>query len=201
MTGESEIVDSAKSQNHVRARVFPFGVGYDVNSRLLDRLSEANFGQTEYVQPDEDIESAVSKLYSRIDAPVLTDVTIDIDVEGAAVEGGPVANRFYPKGVFDLFAGEQKVILGRYRLPGDARITLSGAVSGEQREYQASADLTGHSEDDANAFVARLWATRRVGEIISQIDLEGETKELVDELVALATRPRHPDAVHLLLGR
>ena len=37
-------------------------------------------------------------------------------------------------------------------------------------------------------FVEKLWATRRVGDLIDQIDLHGQNKELVDELVALSTR-------------
>ncbi|NQT37822.1 MAG: VWA domain-containing protein, partial [Planctomycetes bacterium] len=35
-TNEMKIVDNAKKENRVRARIFTFGVGYDVNSRLLD---------------------------------------------------------------------------------------------------------------------------------------------------------------------
>ncbi len=45
-----------------------------------------------------------------------------------------------------------------------------------------------HSADDSQAFVEKLWALRRVGEIIDEIDLRGKNQELVDELVALATK-------------
>src|SRR6185436_16946445 len=38
------------------------------------------------------------------------------------------------------------------------------------------------------SFVEKLWATRRVGEIIDEIDLHGNNKELTDELVALSTK-------------
>ena len=34
--------------------------------------------------------------------------------------------------------------------------------------------------------MATLWATRRIGEIIDELDLNGQNKELVDELVALS---------------
>ncbi len=87
-TNEQKIVAAAKQQNQVRARVFVFGVGYDLNSRLLDQLARENFGQSEYVRPDEDIESHVSALYNRIGAPVMTDVSITFDVEGAKTEEG-----------------------------------------------------------------------------------------------------------------
>jgi Ca-activated chloride channel family protein len=47
-------------QRRGRARVFAFGVGYDVNTYLLDRLSAAGRGATQYVQPGEDVEQAPS---------------------------------------------------------------------------------------------------------------------------------------------
>ena len=65
--------------------MFTFGVGYDVNSRLLDKLARANFGLSQYVRPNENIEAAVSALYRKIGAPVMTDVSVKVDVEGARV--------------------------------------------------------------------------------------------------------------------
>ena len=38
------------------------------------------------------------------------------------------------------------------------------------------------------AFIEKLWAVRRVGEILDQMDLNGKNDELVKELVELATR-------------
>ena len=75
-TNEMKIVANAKQLNKVHARVFTFGVGYDVNSRLLDKLVRENFGQSEYVRPNEDIEDRVSKLYNRIESPVMTGVQL-----------------------------------------------------------------------------------------------------------------------------
>ena len=73
-TNEAKIIANAKSNNHVHARIFDFGVGYDLNSRLLDKLARENFGLSEYVRPNEDIERAVAALYNRIGSPVMTGV-------------------------------------------------------------------------------------------------------------------------------
>lgn len=181
---EAKIAQHAATANQARARVFSFGVGYDVNSRLLDKLSAENHGQSEYVRPNEDIEAAVSKLYNRIGTPVMTDVTLTIDVEGADSDA---ISRLYPSGKFDLFAGDQSVIVGRYTGGGAARVSLSGKLAGEAKTIEFPAELVKASNDDSNSFVAKLWATRRVGEIIDEIDLHGKNKELIDELVALAT--------------
>jgi len=185
-TGESAIVKLCASANQVRARLFAFGVGYDVNSRLLDRLARTNFGLSQYVRPKEDIEASVAALYRKIGAPVMTGVRVMVDIEGDAIVTPPV-NRLYPQGEFDLFAGDQVVLVGRYRQSGAARIKLRGKIGGEEKTFRFPASFVEASEDDTNVFVARLWATRRVGEIIDELDLKGRNEELVRELVALAT--------------
>ena len=187
VTGEPAIVEASEKANNVRARIFAFGVGYDVNSRLLDKLARSNFGQSEYVRPDEDIEASVSRLYNRVGTPVLTDVEVAFDVEGASSET-PSVNRMYPKAPFDLFAGDQTVIVGRFHNPGKAKVKLSGAVAGREQAFDFPAELVASSEDDTNSFVAKLWATRRVGELIDEIDLKGRNEELIKELVDLATK-------------
>jgi Ca-activated chloride channel family protein len=184
-TGESAIVKNSQQANDVRARVFAFGVGYDVNSRLLDKLARENHGLSQYVRPNEDIEASVSALYRKIGAPVMTNVKVVVDIEGH-VRGEPV-NRIYPKGEFDMFAGDQVVLVGRYRTSGDAKVKLTGKIGDEEKSFDFPAKLVDKSDDDTNAFVAKLWATRRVGEIIDEIDLKGRNEELVNELVALAT--------------
>ncbi len=182
---ESRIVVQSESSNKVRARVFPFGVGYDVNSRLLDKLARANHGQTSFVRPNENIEDQVSRLYRRIESPVLTDVQLNFALDGG--EGAPV-NRLYPSGTFDLFAGEQLVVAGRYRRHGAAKLTVSGSAGGQTQTFEFPVNLVEHSADSSFGFVEKVWATRRVGEIIDQLDLKGRNEELVKELVELATR-------------
>jgi Ca-activated chloride channel family protein len=185
-TGESAIVKHSEEANRVRARVFAFGVGYDVNSRLLDKLARSNFGLSQYVRPNEDIEATVSALYRKIGAPVMTNVAVTVDVDSESSSTPPV-NRIYPKGEFDLFAGDQVVLVGRYRASGKAKVKLKGKIGDEEKTFDFPADLVKKSDDDTNAFVAKLWATRRVGEIIDEIDLKGRNEELVKELVTLAT--------------
>jgi Ca-activated chloride channel homolog len=122
-TNESPIVKRAEEANDVRARLFGFGVGYDVNSRLLDKLARANFGLSQYVRPNEDIEASVSALFRKIGAPVMTNVKVAINIEGADDESQRPVNRIYPKGEFDLFAGDQVV------LPAKSAMTRKLSIS------------------------------------------------------------------------
>lgn len=184
-TNEMRIVANSKAQNQVRARMIVFGVGYDVNSRLLDRLARAHFGQSEYVRPNENIEERVASLYRKIEAPVLTDVQVEITLDGGA---GAAVNRVYPRGAFDLFAGEQLVVVGRYRQAGAARVVIRGMMQGQPQAFDFPAEFASESKDETFAFVEKLWAIRRIGEIIDELDLNGPNEELVKELVGLSTR-------------
>lgn len=187
-TNESRIVERASSNNRVRARVIAFGVGYDVNSRLLDKLARSNYGQSAYVRPNEDLEAHVARLYRKMESPVLTDVKLSFVRDEMKKEDGPPVNRLYPRETFDLFAGEQLVVVGRYKKSGSADVRIEGSVGGDRKEFAFPAKLTGESRDDTFAFIEKLWATRRIGEILDQLDLKGRNEELVKELVELSTR-------------
>jgi Ca-activated chloride channel homolog len=187
-TNETKIVEAARQNNKHRARVISMGVGYDVNGRLLDRISRTNYGQSEYVRPDEDIERVVSRVYGRISEPVMTEVAIDFDLEGLRPEDGFAVNRVYPREIYDLFAGEQLVIVGRYRKPGDAKVTVTGKVGSETQTMDFPGKLVEKSGDESYAFIEKLWAMRRIGEIIEELDQQGKNEELVKELVELSTK-------------
>ena len=187
-TNEMKIVANTHNYNDHRARVISFGVGYDVNSRLLDRLSRDNFGQSEYVRPDEDIETHVGQLYSKISSPVMTEVSVKIEVDELNIEEGPPINRTYPGDVHDLFQGEQLVMAGRYRQPGAAKVVISGRVGDRDESFEFGAELAKHSADESFAFVEKLWAMRRIGTIIDELDLNGSNEELISELVTLSTQ-------------
>jgi Ca-activated chloride channel family protein len=179
-TNELTIADDCRKANGRRARVFAFGVGFDVNARLLDRISGGNSGTSTYVKPDEDIEAHVARFYSKMTSPVLADIRIEL-------EHGDV-NRVYPRDIPDLFEGGQLILAGRYRDSGRTTLRLTGRVGDERRRFEFPVDLASAGGSSTYDFVERLWAMRRVGFIIDQVDLHGRSKELIDELVALSTR-------------
>ncbi len=187
-TNEMRIVANSKEWNKVHARIFCFGVGYDLNARFLDKLVRANFGMSEYVRPDENIEEHVSRLYNRIESPVLTGMKIGYDFDTLRTEEGLPVNRIYPKEATDLFAGDQLVVVGRYNKSGPAKVVVTGKIGDKDERFAFPATFVERSGDESMAFIEKLWAVRRVGEILDQIDLNGRNEELVKELVELATR-------------
>jgi len=187
-SNEMRIVANSKEFNKVHARVFCFGVGYDLNARFLDKLVRENFGQSEYVRPDENIEEHVAKLYNRIESPVLTGMKMRYDFDMVKTEEGSPISRVYPHEVVDLFAGDQLVVVGRYKKAGAAKVVLTGRIGDKEEKFDFPATFVEQSSDESLAFVEKLWAVRRVGEILDQLDLNGKNDELVKELVELATR-------------
>lgn len=184
---EQRIAAKAKEANKVNARVFNFGVGFDVNSRLLDRFSRDHRGQSVYVRPTENIEASVASLYRKIGSPVLTDIAINVDIAAVVpASTTPLINRTYPRQLTDLFQGEQLVWVGRYRQAGAAKVTLTGVAADEKKTFAFHANFVVKSNDETFGFVEKLWATRRVGEIIDELDLRGQNQELIDELVRLS---------------
>jgi Ca-activated chloride channel family protein len=184
---ELKIAAHARAANTVNARVYSFGVGFDVNSRLLDRLSRDHRGQSVYVRPNEDIEVQVSKLYDRIGAPLLTDLAVGFEFdEVARADARAPITRTYPRELTDLFRGEQLVWVGRYRRSGHVKVTLHGTNGDDRMSFSFATTLAAKSPGKSTGFVAKLWALRRIGEIIDELDLNGTNKELIDELVRLS---------------
>jgi Ca-activated chloride channel family protein len=177
-TNPDRIAASVKAAAPKSARLFAFGVGYDVDTVLLDQLSESLRGASTYVKPDGSIEEAVSGLYEQVSAPVLVD--LNARFSGVDVED------LYPYPLPDLFAGNQLVVAGRYRDGGAASLDLTGTVNGQpQRTGYTGLQFVKRGGDE---FIPRLWAQRKIGYLLSQIRLHGASEELVKEVVDLSVR-------------
>ena len=156
----------------LEARLHVFGVGYDVNTHLLDRLAADNGGSVTYVQPGENLEAILTGFYDRIAHPVLTDVQVDFE--------GMEVSDLYPQAVPDLFQGSSLLLTGRYQATGSpVTVRVRGRAGDERRQYVYHFDLDQASDHD---FVPRLWATRRVGELLDRVRVEGESPALADEI-------------------
>jgi len=160
-------------------RLFTFGVGYDVNTDLLDTLAAELHGLSQYVTPDQAIDEAVSAFYAKVSTPVLADIAIDFG-EDIVVED------VYPYPLPDLFAGEQLVAVGRYREGGVVEVTLTGQVNGAERvAVYPQQEL---AESGGEPFVARLWATRKIGHLLAEIRRNGPDPEVIEAITDLSLR-------------
>jgi hypothetical protein len=150
-----------------------------VNTKLLDLVAEQTRGYSQYVLPNENLELSMSNFWGKVQDPVLA---------GLKLESGDIrlTNR-YPNDLPDLFKGDQLVAFGTYDKPGKTAVVLTGRANGQEQRF--AQDVTFEEKTDGSReWIAKLWATRRVGYLLDQIRTRGESKEVRDEVVELARR-------------
>ena len=176
ITDTEALMKTVKDNNKRNLRIFTFGVGDDVNTHLLDRMSGESGGVTEYVRPGEAIDGKVTRLFAKMSYPVMTDLAIDIP--------GVQIAEMYPGKLPDLFRGSQVVIVGAYKGSGDSVIRLKGRVGKKTEELVYEGTFPKKAGE--RTFIAPLYAHRKIGYLLDQIRLHGENKELKDEVVRLS---------------
>jgi Ca-activated chloride channel family protein len=176
------ILDNFNTSAPEDLRLFAFGVGYDVDTFLLDSLAQGHHGASTYVLPGERLDEILSAFYAKISTPVLTNLSLDF--------GGMPVYDLYPSPLPDLFAGSQTVLVGRYRQGGRTDITLTGEVNGQVQTFRFREQTfdEGTQPSSSQPAIDRLWATRKIGYLLSQIRLNGPDPETIDQIVRLSIR-------------
>ncbi len=159
-------------------RIFSFSVGADLNAALVERLAVEGGGTAHFVRPDESVERAVSIVASRLSSPVVTDVRVSAD--------GVRFIKQYPSGASDVFAGQDFVMLTRYSGGGGGHVRIEGRTAGGPVSWTARVVFAKNSRE--NSFVARLWATQRVGYLSAEKRKNGGSREIDDEIRELGEK-------------
>jgi Ca-activated chloride channel family protein len=159
-------------------RIFSFGVGADLNAALVERLAVEGRGTAQFVRPSESVERAVSLVASRLANPVVTDVRIYAD--------GVRLTKMLPSEAADIFAGQDYVLLARYSGSGSTRLRFEGQTANGPVSWSANVAFPSSSRE--NSFVARLWATQRIGYLSAEKRRNGPSREINDEIRELGER-------------
>jgi Ca-activated chloride channel family protein len=197
-TREVDIRDMVEQANAHKRRVFTFGVGHDVNVPLLDRIADRTRATATYVLPQEDVEVKVARVFTRLYGPVFANPTLETVNTGGTVSTRLV-RELIPDPIPDLFEGDQLILLGQYTGRDPVTFRLTGNFLGRQRTFKFTFGLD--AATTRNAFVPRLWASRRIAYLVDEVrqagaDTQGpggpvlpeqRYRELVDEIVRLST--------------
>jgi Ca-activated chloride channel family protein len=178
-TDEDRLVAKVARDNASTTRIFSFGIGTDINTHLLDKITERTKAASQFVLPEEDLEVKVSNFFTKIKEPLLTNIKLE-------VPAGVKVTKLYPNPLPDLFRGEQLVLAGRYSGDGEGDVVMEGTLNGVPKRMTQKVKFS--ANETGNEFIAQLWALRRVGWLLDEIRLRGESKELRDEVVDLARR-------------
>jgi len=211
-TSEISIRELLETGNEHNRRMFTFGVGGDVNVPLLDRLADISRGKPTYVLPGEDVEVKVAQTFRQLYGPVFADIGLSTRLPGAPGEPGvpdegvdstTLVRELIPAALPDVFAGDSIVLLGQYREDKPVTFVIEGNLLGEEKRFTFEFDFD--SASTRNAFVPRLWASRRIAYLIDEIRQAGariaedpfatntsimedaKYRELIDEIVRLST--------------
>ena len=203
-TSEAAIRAVAAKANPHQRRIFTFGVGVDVNAPLLESIATDTRATTTFVLPNEDVEAKVGQVFSKLTGPVLADIAM----RTLSDDSKPRTTEIMPAKLPDLFEGDQLVLLGKYQGEAPLSFEIKGNYLGHQRTFRFTFALDGATTK--NAFVPRLWASRKIAGLVDAIRAFGadggsapvpggsgqsapntrpdqRIKELTDEIVRLST--------------
>jgi Ca-activated chloride channel family protein len=171
---ETQILD-AIDQRRGKARVFGFGIGSSVNRYLIDGVARVGRGASDVVGYQEDPEAAVGRLFSRLDRPILTDLSVRF--EGIEVK------ELLPERLPDLFAGQPLVIAGRFFGGSNGAVILEGKLG--LAPYQQRIPVEIQSANAEQPVIGTLWARRKIDDL-SFSKLGGADARDIEEIVRLA---------------
>ena len=162
-----------------RARLYVFGIGADTNLRLLGELVRASRGYFDWSRETDDLEFKLKSFASKVGRE---------PIDSLKLQNADAANFYqvYPDYEATAYDGTRLSFVGRYRRAGTAVLTLAGNAGGKPIRLTNQVELP--ERDDSHPHVPRLWARARVDALLRQIALNGETKEAIDEIIALSKK-------------
>src|SRR6266480_5364288 len=175
---DASVIAANVAKERGSRRLFTFGVGADLNVSLIEQLALEGRGTASFVRPEESVERAVGIVASRLTSPLVTDVRVRAD--------GVRLLKMHPSGPVDIFAGEDLVILSRYDGSGNAVLRFDGQTTNGPISWASRVYFPERSRE--NSFVARLWATQRVGYLSAEKRKHGGSQEINDEIRELGER-------------
>lgn len=142
------------------ARIFAFGVGTSVNRYLLSEMGRKGRGFARFIDPTEDMNDAAISLATRLNAPVLTDISLDF--------GNLEVEQLTPDVIPDLFAGDSIRIQGKYKRSGDHVIRVNGKSRAKAASLPMRVTLA-KSGDDQKEAIGIIWARSQVADKMRHI--------------------------------
>jgi len=156
-----EIVKMARAGRASGLRVFPFGVGEDVDAGLLGGIAEATRGRAEIFRPGGEIETRLRRFLDRTSAPVLAGLTVSV----------PGSRDVFPRPLPDVYLGEQVAVVGRYIEGGLREIRVSATAGTRKTCLTTVADF--QAAPGGSTAVRDLFARMKLDFLERQLRLRG----------------------------
>jgi len=180
-TRTKAIVDRFQKANDSgpKARLYVFGIGSDSNIRLLGELARASRGYFDWTRETDDLSFKLKSFVSKVGRD---------PIDSLKLQNADAANFYqvYPDYDATAYDGARLSFVGRYKRPGTTSLTVTGNEGGKAVRLSKQVELP--ERDDSHPHVPRMWARARVDALLRLIALNGETKEAIDEIIALSKK-------------
>lgn len=157
-------------------RLFTAVMGNGTNRPLLNAMAEVSNGFAVSVSNSDDIVGKLMGFTSKTTHQAFHDIALSIE--------GVRTAELTPEVTRTLYRGEQLMVLGHYFGGGEATVTLSGKVSGEEKRYHTRFDFPAISEGYPE--LERLWAFAKVTHLQELSDYLGDDAEYKGAMVDIA---------------
>ena len=180
-TRTKAIVDRFQKTNDSgpKARLYIFGIGSDTNLRLLGELARASRGYFDWTRETDDLSFKLKSFISKVGRD---------PIDSLKLQNADASNFYqvYPDYDATAYDGARLSFVGRYKRAGSSSLTLTGNEGGKPVRLSQQVDLP--ARDDSHPHVPRMWARARVDALLRLIALNGETREAIDEIIALSKK-------------
>ena len=157
-------------------RLFTAVMGNGANRPLLEAMTEVSNGFAVSVSNSDDIVGKLMEFTSKSTHQALHDIELKIR--------GVKTAELTPKVTTTLYHGEQLTVFGHYYSAGEAVVSLSGKVSGENKLYETRFNFpelnVRHPE------LERLWAFAKTQDLQNMIDYLGDDSEYKSAITDIA---------------
>jgi Ca-activated chloride channel family protein len=168
-----------KANSATRARLYILGIGSDTNVQLLGELARGSRGFFDWSRETDDLAFKLKSFLSKVGRD---------PIDSLKLQNADAGNLYqiYPDYDALTYDGTRLSFVGRYRHAGATNLTITGNAAGKPVRVTEQVDLP--DKDDTHAHVPRMWARARVDALLRQISLDGETREAIQEIIALSKK-------------
>lgn len=164
-TAQRKFIEMIKRKD---TRLFTFIMGNSANRPMLEAMTKASGGFAVSISNSDDIVGQLLTAVSKVGHEALHGVEIKI--------GGVKVADLTPKEIGSLYRGQQLVVMGHYFDGGNAKVEITGRISGQPKSYKT--EFAFPKQSNANPELERLWAYAAIEDIQSEMEDFGEKADL-----------------------
>lgn len=174
--GETKQRRFIKMLKKMDTRLFTFIMGNSANRPMLEAITKASNGFAVSISNSDDIVGQILAATSKVTHQALHGVKVKIK--------GVKAADITPKEIGSLYRGQQLILMGHYWGDGNAKVEVSGKVSGQPKSYQTNFAFP--DKTNQHPELERLWAYASIEQMQSEMEDFGEKADLKQAATDLA---------------